>query len=92
MWKLVGTGSRKGASLPSRGGDVLRQPVAWAMVATGLALTGPQGRKRRGPRNDLLSDRELAPPADQAPLPAPQAVGRGGALARAADLLAPLGA
>ena len=50
MWKLVGTGSRKGASVPSRAADVLRQPVVWAAIAGGLALTGPDGRRaaRRG--------------------------------------------
>ena len=45
MWKLVGTGSRKGSSTPSRAGDVLRQPVVWAAIAGGLALTGPDGRR-----------------------------------------------
>ncbi len=45
MWKLVGTGSRKGASAPSRAADVLRQPVVWAAIAGGLASTGPDGRR-----------------------------------------------
>lgn len=45
MWKLVGTGSRKGASTPSRTADVLRQPIVWAVMAGGLALSGPDGRR-----------------------------------------------
>jgi membrane-associated phospholipid phosphatase len=45
MWKLVGTGSRKGTSAPSRAGDVLRQPVVWAVFAGGLALSGHRGRR-----------------------------------------------
>ena len=50
MWKLIGTGSRKGTSTPSRAGDALRQPVVWAAIAVGLALSGPDGRlaARRG--------------------------------------------
>ena len=44
MWKLVGTGSRRGASPPSRAGDVLRQPLLWAGFAAALSLTGPRGR------------------------------------------------
>jgi membrane-associated phospholipid phosphatase len=45
MWKLVGKGSRKGASAPSRAGDVLRQPVIWIASAAALALSGPRGRR-----------------------------------------------
>ena len=45
MWKLVGSGSRKGASATSRAGDVLRQPVVWGMLGGGIALTGPRGRR-----------------------------------------------
>jgi membrane-associated phospholipid phosphatase len=45
MWKLVGKGSRKGASAPSRAGDVLRQPVVWMTIGGALALTGPRGRR-----------------------------------------------
>lgn len=44
MWKLVGVGSRRGASLPSRAGDVLKQPLVWAGFAVALSLTGPRGR------------------------------------------------
>ncbi len=36
MWKLVGTGSRRGASVPSRAGDVLEQPLVWAGIAVAL--------------------------------------------------------
>lgn len=45
MWKLVGSGSREGASAPSRAGDVLRRPPVWALVAGAMALTGPRGRR-----------------------------------------------
>ena len=45
MWKLVGSGSRKGASTASRAGDVLRRPPAWALIAGAMALTGPRGRR-----------------------------------------------
>lgn len=45
MWKLVGSGSRKGASATSRAGDALRRPVVWALIAGGMALTGPRGRR-----------------------------------------------
>ena len=45
MWKLVKTGSRKGASPISRAGDVLRRPVVWAATVAGIALTGPRGRR-----------------------------------------------
>jgi membrane-associated phospholipid phosphatase len=45
MWKLVGTGSRRGSSLPSRAGDVLRQPLVWGGAAAAMALTGPRGRR-----------------------------------------------
>jgi deazaflavin-dependent oxidoreductase (nitroreductase family) len=45
MGRLVGVGSAQGASLPSRAGDVCRQPWAWAGFAAALALTGPRGRR-----------------------------------------------
>ena len=45
MGKLVGTGSRKGASAPSRAADVASQPVVWIVFASALALTGPRGRR-----------------------------------------------
>ena len=44
MWRLVGSGSRKGSAAPSRAGDVLRQPAVWLAFAGGLSLTGPRGR------------------------------------------------
>ena len=43
--KLIGTGSRRGKSLPSRAGDVVRQPLLWHGFAAVLALTGPRGRR-----------------------------------------------
>ncbi len=45
MWKLVGKGSRRGSSLPSRASDIARQPLFWAAVAAALALSGPRGRR-----------------------------------------------
>ncbi len=45
MWKLVGKGSRKGASPASRAADVLRQPYVWVASAAALALSGPRGRR-----------------------------------------------
>ena len=45
MWKLVGTGSRRGSSLPSRVGDAMRQPRTWIAITTVLALSGPRGRR-----------------------------------------------
>ena len=45
LWRLVGTGSRRGRALPSRAGDVLRQPVTWAVFAGGLSLSGARGRR-----------------------------------------------
>ncbi|MCA1700079.1 MAG: nitroreductase/quinone reductase family protein [Actinobacteria bacterium] len=45
MWKLVGTGSRRGARPLGRAADVCRQPVLWAGFATVLSLTGPRGRR-----------------------------------------------
>ena len=45
MWKLVGRGSRRGSSFPSRASDVARQPLFWAAVAGVLALSGPTGRR-----------------------------------------------
>ena len=43
MWKLVG--SRRGASLPSRAGDVLEHPLVWVGFTVALWLTGPRGRR-----------------------------------------------
>jgi membrane-associated phospholipid phosphatase len=43
--RLVGTGSRRGASPASRVGDILRQPLVWAGLATTIAVTGPRGRR-----------------------------------------------
>jgi membrane-associated phospholipid phosphatase len=45
MWKLVGTGSARGEALPSRAGDVLKQPQVWAGFVAVLALSGPRGRR-----------------------------------------------
>jgi len=45
LWRLVGVGSRRGGALPSRAGDVLRQPATWVVVAGALSLTGPRGRR-----------------------------------------------
>ena len=45
LWRLVGPGSRRGRALPSRAGDVLRQPGTWAVVAGAVSLTGPRGRR-----------------------------------------------
>ena len=44
MWKLVGKGSRRGSSFPSRAGDKLRQPWVWGGFVVVLSLTGPRGR------------------------------------------------
>ena len=45
MGKLVGTGSKSGASPLSRVGDVCSQPQAWAAFAAALTLSGPRGRR-----------------------------------------------
>jgi undecaprenyl-diphosphatase len=45
MWRLVKLGSRRGESLPSRAGDVLRQPLSWVAFATVISLTGARGRR-----------------------------------------------
>lgn len=45
MWRLVGSGSRRGASAPSRAGDVLRQPLVWGALATAMSLSGPRARR-----------------------------------------------
>jgi len=45
MGKLVGTGSKSGASPLSRVGDVCSQPQAWAAFAAALALSGRRGRR-----------------------------------------------
>ncbi len=44
MWKLVGKGSRRGASLPSRAGDAMRKPRTWAIEGA-LLLNGPHARR-----------------------------------------------
>ena len=44
MWRLVGRGSRRGRSAPSRAGDRLRSPKVWGVFALALSLTGPRGR------------------------------------------------
>jgi undecaprenyl-diphosphatase len=43
--RLVGAGSRRGTSPASRAGDVLREPLVWAGLATTIALSGPRGRR-----------------------------------------------
>jgi len=43
--KVVGAGSRRGSSLPSRAGDIARQPLLWHLFAAVLSLTGPRGRR-----------------------------------------------
>jgi len=45
MRRLVGLGSSRGRSLPSRAGDVCRQPLVWAGFAVVLSLSGPRGRR-----------------------------------------------
>ncbi len=45
MWRLVGTGSKSGASALSRVGDVCSRPLVWAGFAAVLSLTGPRGRR-----------------------------------------------
>ncbi len=45
MAKLVGTGSKRGASPVSRVGDVCSRPLVWAGFAVVLALSGPRGRR-----------------------------------------------
>ena len=45
MWKLVGKGSRKGSSLPSRAGDAMRQPRSWAAITAALLVSGPRARR-----------------------------------------------
>lgn len=45
MGKLVGVGSSRGESWPSRASDVCRQPLAWAGLAVALSLSGPRGRR-----------------------------------------------
>ena len=45
MRRVVGTGSARGASLPSRVADICRRPQSWAGLALALALTGPRGRR-----------------------------------------------
>ena len=45
LWKVLGTGSRRGSSRASRAGDVLRQPLVWGGFATAISLTGARGRR-----------------------------------------------
>ena len=45
LWRLVGIGSRRGRTLPSRAGDVLRQPVMWGVFAGAISLSGARGRR-----------------------------------------------
>jgi len=45
MWKLIGTGSRRGSSPASRAGDLLRMPLLWHAFALALSRTGPRGRR-----------------------------------------------
>lgn len=45
MWRLVGTGSRRGRLAPSRAGDHLRSPKLWGAIALALSLTGRRGRR-----------------------------------------------
>lgn len=45
MRRLVGRGSRRGSSPPTRAGEVLRRPLVWGGMATAIALTGPRGRR-----------------------------------------------
>lgn len=45
MARLVGRGSRRGRSAPSRAGDHLRKPWWWAVLVVTLSLSGPRGRR-----------------------------------------------
>ena len=45
MRRLVGRGSRRGRSAPSRAGDRLRSPKLWGAFAVALSLTGRRGRR-----------------------------------------------
>src|SRR5687768_13473316 len=45
LWKVAGFGSRRGSSLPSRLGDITRQPLLWHAFAAALSLTGARGRR-----------------------------------------------
>ncbi len=45
MWKLVGKGSRRGGSLPSRAADAMRKPRTWAVIEGTLLLSGPRARR-----------------------------------------------
>lgn len=45
MWKLVGKGSRRGSSLPSRAGDAMRRPRTWAGITAVLFASGPRARR-----------------------------------------------
>lgn len=45
MARLVGRGSRRGRSAPSRAGDHLRSPRWWGAFVVVLSLTGPRGRR-----------------------------------------------
>lgn len=45
MARVVGRGSRRGRSAPSRAGDQLRNLRLWVGFAVALSLTGPRGRR-----------------------------------------------
>ena len=45
IWKLVGKGSRRGATLSGRASDIVRSPLFWAAVSAALGLAGPRGRR-----------------------------------------------
>ena len=43
--RVVGRGSRKGATVFSRAGDVIQRPPSWAALAALISLAGPRGRR-----------------------------------------------
>ena len=45
VWKLVGKGSRRGATLPGRASDIVRSPLFWAGTSAALGLAGGRGRR-----------------------------------------------
>jgi undecaprenyl-diphosphatase len=45
MARLSGEGSRHGSTLFGKFGDITKRPPVWALMAGGLALTGPRGRQ-----------------------------------------------
>lgn len=42
--RLVGGGSKRGATWLGRAGDIAKRPPVWAGIAGALAVTGPRGR------------------------------------------------